>query len=235
MAQKKTANRSTNTTSINKKQLNIPAPSAKTDEQKELFKSFNKNILTLATGPAGCGKTYCAVSQALYEFSKNKYSKLIFTRPAVEAYGERLGFLPGGAEDKLAPYMLPIMDTLEGYLDENFISELIKKKQIQTIPLAFQRGLNFKDSFVVFDEAQNATADQMRMFLTRIGENCKVVVTGDLRQTDRLGGINGLRDATNRLIGVNNVGIVKLTEKSIVRSQLVADIEAKYNSDDDLE
>ena len=235
MAQKKTANRSTNTTSVNKKQLSIPAPQAKTTEQKKLFQSFKENTVTIVTGPAGCGKTHCAVSQALYDFSKNKYKKLLFTRPAVEAYGEHLGFLPGSADDKLAPYMMPIMDTLENYLEENFINQLIKKKQIQTIPLAFQRGLTFKDSFIVFDEAQNTQQDQMRMFLTRIGENCKVVITGDLRQTDRMGGVNGLRDAVKRLKDVTNVGIIELSEKSIVRSQLVADIEARYNSDDDLE
>ena len=233
MAQK--TKKSTNVTSANKKQISIPPPTAKHPEQKAIFKSFNENIVTIITGPAGCGKTYCSVSQALYEFSKGKYSKLIFTRPAVEAYGEHLGYLPGSADDKLAPYMMPIMDILENYLEENLVSQLIKKNNIQTIPLAFQRGLNFKDAFIIFDEAQNCQQDQMRMFLTRIGENCKVAITGDLRQTDRSGGVNGLRDASRRLKDLDNVGIINLTEKSIVRSKLVADIEARYNADDDLD
>lgn len=233
MARKNNVVVSTNTTAVNKKPLMIPPPSAKTEEQKKAFQSFKENILTIITGPAGCGKTHMSVHQALYEFSKNHYQKLIFTRPAVEAHGEHLGFLPGDAAEKIAPYMMPIIDTLENYLDENFITQLVKKKQIQTIPLAFQRGINFKNSFVVFDEAQNATRDQMRMFLTRIGENCKVVVCGDTRQADRMGGVNGLRDAVNRLNDVKNIGIVQLTEKSIVRSQLVADIEAKYSKDDE--
>lgn len=233
MAQK--SKKSTNVTSVNRKQIVIPPPSAKTEEQKAVFKSLNENIVTIITGPAGSGKTFCSVSQALYEFSKGKYSKLILTRPAVEAYGEHLGFLPGSADDKLAPYMMPIMDILEGYLEENLIRQLIQKNNIQTIPLAFQRGLNFKDAFIIFDEAQNCNQDQMRMFLTRIGENCKVAVTGDLRQKDRVGGVNGLLDATKKLKDLKNVGIINLTEKSIVRSQLVADIEARYNADDNLD
>jgi len=215
--------------------MKIDPPSAMTEEQKEVFKSFKDNTVTIITGPAGTGKSYCSVSQALYEFSKSKYKRLIFTGPVVEAHGENLGFLPGTADDKLAPYMMPIMDIMNDYLEENFVREMEKKGQMLTIPLAFMRGLTFKDSFIVFDEAQNTTQDQMRMFLTRIGNNCKVAITGDLRQTDRMGGINGLKDATNRLDGCRNVGIVNLTEKSIVRSELVADIEARYNSDDNLE
>lgn len=178
--------------------------------------------------------TYVSVSQALHDYSKNRYKKIILTRPAIEAHGERLGFLPGDACDKLAPYMMPVMDVMESYLDENLISNMIKKNEIITIPLAFQRGLSFKDAFIVFDEAQNTTRDQMRMFLTRIGENCKVIVSGDLKQTDRMGGINGLAHATRILKDVDNVGIVQLTEKSIVRSKLVADIETKYGEEEEL-
>lgn len=225
---------STKTTSTRKKELSIKPPQAITDEQKKVFQSMNENILTFITGPAGTGKTMCSVSQALYEFSKNKYEKIILTRPAVEAHGEKLGFLPGDACDKLAPYMMPVMDVLGGYLEESFIQTMVKKNEIITIPLAFQRGLTFKNAFVVFDEAQNTTRDQMRMFLTRIGENCKVVVSGDLRQTDRVGGINGLAHSVKILNGVKNIGIVELTEKSIVRSQLVADIESKYNEEEKL-
>jgi len=234
MVQKNKLKSTTTTTGSRKKQLSIPSPQALTEEQKKVFQSMKDNTVTFITGPAGCGKTFISVSQALHDYSKNKYKKIIMTRPAVEAHGEHLGFLPGDACDKLAPYMMPIMDVMESYLEENFINTMIKKNELITIPLAFQRGLTFKDAFVIFDEAQNTTRDQMRMFLTRIGENCKVVVSGDLRQKDRQGGINGLHHATKILKGVNNIGIVELTEKSIVRSDLVADIESKYSAEEDL-
>jgi len=234
MARKNKLTSTTTTTSANKKQLNIPSPQAKTAEQKKVFQSMKDNIVTFITGPAGTGKTYISVSQALHEYANNNYKKIILTRPAVEAHGEHLGFLPGDACDKLAPYMMPVMDVMESYLDGNLISNMVKKNEIITIPLAFQRGLSFKDAFIVFDEAQNTTRDQMRMFLTRIGENCKVVVSGDLKQKDRQGGINGLAHATRILEGVDNVGIVELTEQSIVRSKLVADIESKYGAEEEL-
>lgn len=229
---KKNNLKSTTTTSSRKKQLEIPSPKAVTDEQKQVFESMKNNTVTFITGPAGTGKTTISVSQALHDYSKNKYKKIIMTRPAVEAHGERLGFLPGDACDKLAPYMMPVMDVLQDHLDENLINTMVKKNEIITIPLAFQRGLTYKNAFIIFDEAQNTTRDQMRMFLTRIGENCKVVVSGDLRQKDRLGGISGLQHAINILKDVKNIGIVNLTEKSIVRSELVADIEAKYNKEE---
>ena len=234
MVQKNKLTSTKTATSSRKKQLDIKPPQAINEEQKEVFQSMKDNTVTFITGPAGCGKTFISVSQALYDYSKNKYKKIILTRPAVEAHGEKLGFLPGDACDKLAPYMMPVMDVLGDHLEENFINTMVKKNEIITIPLAFQRGLTFKDAFVVFDEAQNTTRDQMRMFLTRIGENCKVVVSGDLRQKDRMGGINGLQHAISILDGVKNIGIVNLTEKSIVRSEIVADIESRYNEEEKL-
>lgn len=234
MAQKNKLTSTKTVTSSNKKQLDIKPPQAITSEQKEVFQSMKDNTVTFITGPAGTGKTLVSVSQALYEYSKNKYKKIILTRPAVEAHGEKLGFLPGDACDKLAPYMMPIMDVLGDNLDDNIINTMVKKNEIITIPLAFMRGITFKDAFIVFDEAQNTTRDQMRMFLTRIGENCKVVVSGDLRQKDRVGGISGLQHAIQILEGVNGIGIVNLTEKSIVRSQIVADIESRYNKEEEL-
>lgn len=234
MAQKNKLTSTTTVTSVRKKKLDVPPPQAVTEEQKKVFQSMKENTLTFITGPAGTGKTFISVSQALHEYAKNNYKKIIITRPAVEAHGERLGFLPGDACDKLAPYMMPVMDVMETKMEPGFINTMVKKNELITIPLAFQRGLTFKDAFIIFDEAQNTTRDQMRMFLTRIGENCKVVVSGDLRQQDRVGGINGLHHAISILEGVKNVGIVNLTEKSIVRSELVADIEFRYNGDEEL-
>jgi len=179
MAQKNKLTSTTTVTSVRKKKLDVPPPQAVTEEKKKVFQSMKENTLTFITGPAGTGKTFISVSQALHEYAKNNYKKIIITRPAVEAHGERLGFLPGDACDKLAPYMMPVMDVMETKMEPGFINTMVKKNELITIPLAFQRGLTFKDAFIIFDEAQNTTRDQMRMFLTRIGENCKVVVSGD--------------------------------------------------------
>ncbi len=205
------------------------AVTAKGDNQKKLLKSIKENLVTIVAGPPGSGKTMLAVVSGLREFTMGKYDKMIFTRPCVEANGENLGFLPGDLNEKIHPYMFPIFDFLSDYLSTKQIEGYIKSEEIMTLPLAFQRGMTFRNAFVLLDEGQNTTPDQIRMFLTRIGENCKVVITGDPLQTD-IKGTNGLVDACKRLEGVNDLGIVRFTNKDIVRNPIVVEIEERYTS-----
>jgi len=202
--------------------------SAKTPNQKELFKSIKENIITIVYGPPGTGKTLIAVNCAINAYMKGDVDKLIFTRPCIEAVGENLGFLPGGLDEKIHPYMTPIFDFLSDYLEMRVIDDLVRRKEIITMPLAFMRGVTFKDSFVILDEAQNTIKEQIRMFLTRLGENCRIVITGDPNQSD-IGEQNGLLDAVKRLAGVDNIGIVQFNESDIVRHPLVGIIEKKYS------
>ena len=204
------------------------SPTAKTDEQKQVLKSFNENDITFVYGPAGSGKSYLATMWALHEFGKGRYEKIIITRPAVEAYGEKLGFLPGDADEKLAPYMYPIISFLLEAITEEFLQKLLREKSIMTIPLAFQRGINFKNSIVIGDEFQNTIPKQMRMFLTRLQHDSKIIVTGDLNQSD-LPEENGLKDAIERFVDVPGIGICALTEESIVRHPIIKEIEKRYN------
>jgi phosphate starvation-inducible PhoH-like protein len=200
-----------------------------TEEQIKVLKAINDNQITIIYGPAGTGKTHLATLYGLKEFLLGTFDKLIFTRPCVEAYGEKLGMLPGDAEDKIAPYMIPIFDTISEYISMKELSVLVDNGAIRTLPLAFQRGVTFKNSFVVADEFQNTLPQQMRLFLTRIGKNTKVVITGDITQSD-IEGVNGLSDAINRLNGINGLAIIQLSASSIVRNPIIFDIEAKYNT-----
>jgi len=172
--------------------------------------------------------SFLAVMWALSEWSKGRYDKIIITRPAVEAYGEKLGFLPGDADEKLAPYMFPIISFMLEVITEDHLNKLLREKSIMTIPLAFQRGINFKNAIVIGDEFQNTIPKQMRMFLTRLQNESKIIVTGDLHQSD-IPEENGLQDAISRFSDLANVGICQLTEKSIVRHQIIREIEARYN------
>ena len=201
--------------------------SAKTENQKKLLKSIKENIVTIVSGYPGSGKTLLAVVSGLREFMMGKYEKMIFTRPCVEANGESLGFLPGDLNEKIHPYMIPIFDFLSEYLTVQEIDYLVSSQKIITLPLAFQRGCTFKNSFVILDEGQNTKPDQIRMFLTRIGENCKIVITGDPYQSD-IKGKNGLMDSITRLEGVNNLGIVYFGKEDILRNPIVAEIEERY-------
>ncbi len=207
-----------------KKQILIKA---KTEHQKELLKSIEENIVTIVAGPAGSGKSRISVVCGLKEFMEGNYKKMIFTRPCVEANGENLGFLPGSLNEKIHPYMYPIFDFLSEYLTPKQIEDMMKLEKIMTLPLAFMRGITLKNAFVILDEGQNTIPKQMRMFLTRIGDNCKVVINGDPDQSD-IKVKNGLVDACERLEGVNGLKIIKFDETDIVRHPIVAEIEEKY-------
>jgi len=200
---------------------------AKSENQKLLLKSIKENLITIVAGPPGSGKTRIAVVSGLREFVMGKYDRMIFTRPCVEANHENLGFLPGDLNEKIYPYMYPIFDFLEDFLNIKQIEEYIKSGAIRTFPLAFMRGTTFRNSFVLLDECQNTNPEQVRMFLTRIGENCKVVITGDPHQTD-IKGKNGLVDACERLEGISGLNIVRFTKEDIVRNPIVTAIEDRY-------
>ncbi len=204
------------------------ALSAKTENQRELFKSIKTNTITVASGPPGSGKTLISVYSALDSFFKMQHGKIIFTRPCIEADGENLGFLPGDLNEKISPYMMPIFDFLNDYMDKMTIERMILDGKIMTLPLAFMRGITFRNAFVLLDEAQNTTPKQMKMFLTRIGENSKVVMTGDPNQSD-IRGTNGLVDIVTRLDNVPDVGIVKLGMEDVIRHEIVKMVEKKYH------
>lgn len=172
--------------------------------------------------------TLISVNRCLDEFIKGNYDKMIFTRPCIEANGENLGFLPGNLNEKIYPYMMPIFDFLGDYLDYKQIEMLIKENRIQTLPLAYMRGVTFRNAFVLADEFQNTKPEQMKMFLTRIGDGCKIVITGDPKQSD-IKGKNGLSHAIELLSDVDGIGVVKFNEDDILRHPMVAIIEKKYN------
>jgi len=202
--------------------------SGRNQEQKNALKALHENDITFIYGPPGTGKTFLSVGYALNQFLRGAYDRIIFTRPCVEAYGENLGFLPGDFNDKISPYMIPIFDVLELFLDRKIVNSLIDERRIITLPLAFQRGITFHNSVVVADEFQNTIPQQVRMILTRLGENSKIAVTGDPGQADRIGQ-NGLVDAIERFRGTQGIGIVHLSHKSIVRHPLVRKIDEKYD------
>lgn len=216
-----------NTKCCAKTNISITAKSA---NQKLLLQSIKDNLVTIVAGPPGTGKTKLSVVCGLKEFVWGKYNKLIFTRPCVEANGENLGFLPGDLNEKIRPYMYPIFDFLGEYLTQKQIEGYIKSESIVTLPLAFQRGSTFSNAFVILDEAQNTNIGQVKMFLTRIGANCKVVITGDPNQSD-IRGPNGLVDAIKRLEGVTGLGIVRFDREDIMRSPIVAEIEDRYSEE----
>jgi phosphate starvation-inducible PhoH-like protein len=197
-----------------------------TDAQKRYLGSIKSNVITFGVGVAGTGKSYVALSYAAQLLQSKRISKIIVTRPAVEA-GESFGFLPGELEEKYAPYIDPIKDILNKRLGYSFTDYLFKRKVIEAKPLAFIRGSTFENAFILLDEAQNCTPAQMKMFLTRIGENTKVVIDGDIQQKD-IKGTSGLADAITRLQGVNKVGIVTFDIDDIVRSGICKEIVKAY-------
>jgi phosphate starvation-inducible PhoH-like protein len=204
----------------------------RTQAQKAYVESLFNSELAFGIGPAGTGKTYLAVAVGVNMFINGHVDKIILSRPAVEA-GERLGFLPGDMGEKVDPYMQPLYDALDDFLPAKLIAKLKEEKTIEIAPLAFMRGRTLSRAFVVLDEAQNATTMQMKMFLTRLGEGSRMVITGDRTQIDLPRGMaSGLRDAERILAGVNKVAFNYFTSKDVVRHPLVAAIIEAYEADE---
>ena len=200
----------------------------KTYGQKYYVDSINRSELVICSGPAGSGKTFLGVAMAVKAFRAHEVSRIILTRPAVEA-GEKLGFLPGDIQEKVNPYMRPIYDALEVLLGQELFERYYEKGLIEVSPLAFMRGRNLDDAFVLLDEAQNTTCEQMKMFLTRLGLNCKACVCGDFTQIDLPRGIkSGLADCISVLENIEGISVVALENADIVRNPLVRKIVAAY-------
>ncbi len=205
----------------------------KTPAQQEYIAAIRKHDLTFGIGPAGTGKTYLAMAMATSALISRRVKRIILTRPAVEA-GERLGFLPGDIAEKVNPYLRPLYDALNDMLDYDKIQELRTRNQIEVAPLAFMRGRTLNDCFVILDEAQNATSDQMKMFLTRLGYGSTAVVTGDVTQTDLpRGARSGLADAKRILSGVDGIAFKEFSDVDVVRHPLVQKIVLAYDADDE--
>jgi phosphate starvation-inducible PhoH-like protein len=202
---------------------------ARTPKQKEYLDAIRQNHLVFGLGPAGTGKTFLAVAQAVTMMQSGAIDRLILCRPAVEA-GEHLGFLPGTMQEKIDPYLRPIYDALHEMMPPEQIARRLADGTIEIAPLAFMRGRTLASAMVILDEAQNTTSTQMKMALTRIGEGSRMIVTGDLSQTDLPGGMkSGLRDAMEVLQGAEDITFVEFTERDVVRSRLVKHIVAAYD------
>ncbi|MDF0530017.1 PhoH family protein [Tsukamurella sp. 8F] len=200
----------------------------KTVNQKKYVDAIDEHTIVFGVGPAGTGKTYLAMAKAVQALQTKQVSRIILTRPAVEA-GERLGFLPGTLSDKIDPYLRPLHDALHDMMDPEAIPKLMAAGVIEVAPLAYMRGRSLNDAFIILDEAQNTTAEQMKMFLTRLGFGSKIVVTGDMSQVDLPGGAtSGLRAATGILGGIDDIHVAELTSVDVVRHRLVAEIVDAY-------
>ena len=201
---------------------------AKTVGQQTYMKAIMKNTVTIGVGPAGTGKTYLAVAAAVAAFREKQVNRIILTRPAVEA-GERLGFLPGDLQNKVDPYLRPLYDALYDMLGAETFQKYQERGSIEVAPLAYMRGRTLDDSFIILDEAQNTTREQMKMFLTRLGFGSKIVITGDVTQIDLPDDkVSGLKDAIRVLDGVKDIAICKLTSADVVRHALVQQIINAY-------
>ena len=199
----------------------------KTAGQKRYIDAIQNNIITFGIGPAGTGKSWLAVAMAIQALQAKQVQRIILTRPAVEA-GERLGFLPGDLMAKIDPYLRPLYDALYDMVEPEGAQKMIERQTIEVAPLAFMRGRTLNNSFIILDEAQNTTPEQMKMFLTRIGFGSKVVVTGDVTQVDVPDGRSGLKGLERVLTGVSDLAFVHLTSSDVVRHKIVADIVAAY-------
>ena len=205
----------------------------RTPNQQKLVETYSKNDLTFAMGPAGTGKTYIAIALAVRALKNREVRKIILSRPAVEA-GEKLGFLPGDMKDKIDPYLQPLYDALEDMIPAVKLREYMETKVIQIAPLAFMRGRTLNDAVIVLDEAQNTTTHQIKMFMTRLGMNAKMIITGDVTQIDLPRSVqSGLIQALRILDGVPGVGLVEFGKKDIVRHQLVQRIVEAYERFDE--
>jgi len=201
---------------------------AKTAGQKEYVDAIDRNTITFGIGPAGTGKTYLAMAKAVQALQARQVNRIVLTRPAVEA-GERLGFLPGGLSEKIDPYLRPLYDALHDMVDPESIPRLMEAGTVEVAPLAYMRGRTLNNSFIILDEAQNTSAEQMKMFLTRLGFGSKVVVTGDVTQVDLPSGTtSGLRVVESILADVDDVAFCRMSSSDVVRHRLVGDIIDAY-------
>ena len=205
---------------------------SRSENQQQLIEAYEKNDMVFAVGPAGTGKTYLSIALAVKALKEKTIKKIILSRPAVEA-GEKLGFLPGDMKDKIDPYLQPLYDALEDMIPAVKLQDMMEKHIIQIAPLAFMRGRTLSDAVVILDEAQNTTSQQIRMVLTRMGMNTKMIITGDLTQIDLpREQRSGLKEALKILDGVEGIGVVKLGQKDIVRHKLVTRIVNAYDKYD---
>ena len=204
----------------------------KTANQKHYVDAIDENTITFGIGPAGTGKTYLAMAKAVAALQAKKVNRIILTRPAVEA-GEKLGFLPGTLTEKIDPYLRPLFDALHDMIDPDSIPRLMQSGVIEVAPLAFMRGRTLNDSFIILDEAQNTTPEQMKMFLTRLGFGSKMVITGDVTQVDLPNGAkSGLRIIRDILGEVDDISFIELTADDVVRHRLIGDIVKAYDAFD---
>jgi len=213
------------------KMLNFDEIQFKNPAQRRFYKTISKKDITFGIGPAGCGKTYLSVHRALRELGdKDNYiDGIVIVKPLVEAAGEKLGYLPGDVEEKTAPFMMSFYYNMEQIIGKQRLNILKENNTIQVIPLAFMRGITLANKFVILDEAQNATPEQIKMFVTRIGENSKYIITGDLEQSDIQKHKSGLEDAIKRFAGVHGVGLAMFKEKDVVRHSLVRRLLKRYH------
>jgi phosphate starvation-inducible protein PhoH and related proteins len=203
---------------------------ARTAGQDAYIRTLRRNSLVFGIGPAGTGKTWLAVAHAISLFERKEVDRIILSRPAVEA-GERLGFLPGDMREKVDPYLRPIYDALFDLMDSRIVERALQTNEIEIAPLAFMRGRTLANAVIILDEAQNATSMQMKMFLTRLGENSRMIVTGDPSQVDLPGGqTSGLAEAVRLLADVEGIGRVSFTHEDVIRHELVAKIVAAYDA-----
>ncbi len=207
--------------------LNGKPITARTKNQQELVKAFSKNDMMFAIGPAGSGKTYTAIALAVSALKSKQVRKIILSRPAVEA-GEKLGFLPGDMKDKIDPYLQPLYDALEDMIPPFKLKEYIEDHVIQIAPLAFMRGRTLSDAVIILDEAQNATNQQIKMFITRLGFNSKMIITGDITQIDLPNGQSGLVKAMQILKNVKGISHIEFDKQDIIRHKLVSRIVEAY-------
>ncbi len=202
---------------------------ARTPTQASYIKALRRHEMTFGIGPAGTGKTYIAVAAGVEMYEQNKIDRLVFTRPAVEA-GEKLGFLPGDMKEKIDPYLRPIYDALHDFLGAERVEKMMERNEIEIAPLAFMRGRTLSRAYVLLDEAQNTTTSQMKMFLSRMGEDSRMVITGDPSQTDLLNGqMSGLKEALLVLRDIDDIAFIEFNNQDVVRHKLVGKILQAYD------
>jgi len=213
------------------KMLNFNELQYKTTAQKRFYNTITKKDITFCIGPAGCGKTYLSVHKALKELGDkdSRIDGIVIVKPLVEAAGEKIGYLPGDVEEKTAPFMMSFYYNMEQIIGKQRLHILKENNIIQVIPLAFMRGITLSNKFVILDEAQNCTPEQIKMFVTRLGENSKYIITGDLDQSDIAKHKSGLEDAVKRFAGVHGVGLAQFREKDVVRHSLVKRLLKRYH------